>query len=133
MLVAGCAAKCPRPPGFSIRLPDAGWAHARGASSHRTGNRHRTPSARRLPPARLPNIAAGNEFKRSDFIMNLLRRGAGFERSLGAKRDARIDIDGVPFFPKWSASAFGNREFCSWLGQEKNRGTRALRSFCESL
>ena len=65
-----------------------------------------------------PVVAIGNEFKRGDAVMNLLRRYASMEGSKGARWDERIPLDGLPYFPKWASSAFVNPEFEAWLRRE---------------
>src|ERR1700674_4243211 len=46
----------------------------------------------------VPVVAIGNEFRRSDYIMNLLRRRASIEGSSGAVWDSRLPLDGVKYF-----------------------------------
>ena len=65
-----------------------------------------------------PVVAIGNEFRRSDALMNLLRRYASMEGSTGARWDDRIPLAGLTYFPKWASSAFVNPEFDAWLGRE---------------
>lgn len=65
-----------------------------------------------------PVVAIGNEFKRGDAVMNLLRRYASMERSKGARWDERIPLAGMTYFPKWASSAFVNPEFERWLRRE---------------
>ncbi len=65
-----------------------------------------------------PVVAIGNEFKRGDAVMNLLRRYASMEGSKGAHWDERIPLNGLPYFPKWASSAFVNPEFEAWLRRE---------------
>ena len=55
-----------------------------------------------------PVVTIGNEFRRNDFVMNLLRRHASIEGSAGARWDDRVPRDGAKYFPKWGGSAFGN-------------------------
>ena len=63
----------------------------------------------------LPVVAVGNEFRRSDIVMNILRRYASVEGSPGARWDSRVPIDGAKYIPKWGGSAFGNQELETWL------------------
>ena len=62
-----------------------------------------------------PVIAVGNEFRRGDIVMNLIRRYASIEGAPGARWDDRLPLDGVRYFPKWGGSAFGNPELEPWL------------------
>ena len=62
-----------------------------------------------------PVVAVGNEFRRSDVVMNFLRRYASVEGSPGARWDGRVPLDGAKYFPKWGGSAFGNPELEPWL------------------
>jgi nicotinamidase-related amidase len=62
-----------------------------------------------------PVVAVGNEFRRSDIVMNILRRYASVEGSPGARWDDRVPLDGAKYFPKWGDSAFGNAELEPWL------------------
>jgi len=62
-----------------------------------------------------PMVAVGNEFRRCDVVMNILRRYASVEGSPGARWDDRIPLDGAKYFPKWGGSAFGNPELEPWL------------------
>jgi nicotinamidase-related amidase len=66
-----------------------------------------------------PIIAIGNEFRRSDYLMNLLRRGASIEGSSGSRWDERLPLDGIEYLPKWATSAFVNPALGDWL--ERNR------------
>jgi len=54
--------------------------------------------------------AIGNEFRPSDFLMNLLRRHASMAGSEGARWTDKLPLDGVKYFPKWASSAFVNPE-----------------------
>jgi len=65
-----------------------------------------------------PILAIGNEFRRSDRLMNFLRNGASIEGSPGAQWDARLPLKGVAYFAKWAGSAFVNPRVKQWL--EKN-------------
>ena len=65
-----------------------------------------------------PVVAIGNEFKRGDAVMNLLRRYASMEGSKGARWDERVPLAGLTYFPKWASSAFVNPEFEAWLRRE---------------
>jgi nicotinamidase-related amidase len=62
-----------------------------------------------------PIIAIGNEFRRSDRLMNFLRRGASIEGSAGARWDERLPLDRIDYLPKWASSAFVNPELERWL------------------
>jgi nicotinamidase-related amidase len=62
-----------------------------------------------------PVVAIGNEFRRSDIVMNFFRRYASIEGSTGARWDDRVPLDGAKYFPKWGSSAFGNPELEPWL------------------
>ena len=66
-----------------------------------------------------PVVAIGNEFRRGDAVMNLLRRYASLEGSKGARWDERIPLTGLTYFPKWASSAFVNPEFEAWLKRER--------------
>lgn len=68
-----------------------------------------------------PVAAIGNEFRRGDYFMNLLRRHASMKGSRGAIWDQRVPLDGLAYFPKWAESAFVNPEFETWLRREKVR------------
>ncbi len=68
-----------------------------------------------------PVVAIGNEFRRSDIVMNFLRRHASVEGSPGARWDERIPLDGAKYFPKWGGSAFGNPELEPWLRAQNVR------------
>ena len=60
-------------------------------------------------------IAIGNEFRKGDYLMNLLRLGASIEGSSGSRWDERIPIDGIEYLPKWATSAFVNPDLGRWL------------------
>jgi nicotinamidase-related amidase len=62
-----------------------------------------------------PIIAIGNEFRRSDRLMNLLRRGASIAGSAGARWDERLPLDQIEYLPKWASSAFVNPALEKWL------------------
>jgi nicotinamidase-related amidase len=53
-------------------------------------------------------VAIGNEFPRSDVVMNFFRRNAALTGSPGAMWDKRIPITSVPYFRKWRGDAFCN-------------------------
>jgi len=72
-----------------------------------------------------PIAAIGNEFRRSDIAMNILRRYASVEGTPGARWDDRVPRDGAKYFPKWSGSAFGNPELEPWL-RANGIGTLAI-------
>jgi len=69
--------------------------------------------------------AIGNEFKRNAHFTNFLRRGASLEGSPGSRWTSELPLGAVPYFAKWSRSAFVNHEFASWL-TENRVGTVAL-------
>jgi nicotinamidase-related amidase len=71
----------------------------------------------------LPIVAIGNEFAPGDVVMNLLRRYASLKGSPGARWDPRIPLDGLAYFPKWSGSAFVNKNLEPWL---RAKGVRTL-------
>jgi nicotinamidase-related amidase len=71
----------------------------------------------------LPIVAIGNEFAPGDVLMNLLRRYASLKGSPGARWDPRIPLDGLAYFPKWSGSAFVNKNLEPWL---RAKGVRTL-------
>jgi nicotinamidase-related amidase len=60
-------------------------------------------------------VAIGNEFRRGDILMNVLRRNASIAGSPGSRWTERLPIDGVKYFPKWASSAFVNSELDVWL------------------
>jgi nicotinamidase-related amidase len=62
-----------------------------------------------------PIVAIGNEFRRSDLIMNLLRRNACLAGSVGAMWDTRVPISNAQYFPKWATDAFCNPALEPWL------------------
>jgi nicotinamidase-related amidase len=66
-----------------------------------------------------PIIAIGNEFRQSDYLMNLLRRGASIEGSSGSRWDERLPLDGIEYLPKWATSAFVNPALGKWLERNK--------------
>jgi nicotinamidase-related amidase len=65
-----------------------------------------------------PVVAVGNEFRRRDLVMNILRRYASVEGSLGARWDERVPLNNAKYFPKWGESAFGNPELQPWLNAQ---------------
>jgi len=66
-------------------------------------------------------VAIGNEFRPSDYLMNLLRRNASIAGSPGARWVRYLPLEGIPYFPKWAGSAFVNPEFERWLRKEHVR------------
>lgn len=70
-----------------------------------------------------PVVAIGNEFRRGDLVMNVLRRFAALEGSRGARWDDRVPRQEVAYFPKWAASAFVNPDLEAFLARE---GVREL-------
>ena len=75
----------------------------------------------RFRAAGRPVIAIGNEFRRSDWLMNLLRRGAAIEGTPGAAWDERLPLDGATYFAKWAGDAFVNPALEPWLRQARIR------------
>lgn len=69
--------------------------------------------------------AIGNEFKRNDHLANLFRRNASLEGSPGSRWTPELPLEGIPYFPKWSRSAFVNPQFESWL-RDHHVGTISL-------
>ncbi len=53
-------------------------------------------------------VLVGNEYKRRDFIGNVLRHHAAVAGSTGAKWDSRFEVDGATYIPKWKSDAFCN-------------------------
>jgi maleamate amidohydrolase len=53
-------------------------------------------------------VLIGNEYKRRDFIGNVLRHHAAVAGSTGSKWDSRFEVDGAMYLPKWKADAFCN-------------------------
>jgi nicotinamidase-related amidase len=53
-------------------------------------------------------VKIGNEFRRSDWIGNVLRRHAAVAGSTGTAWDARADARGAAYLPKWRGSAYCN-------------------------
>ena len=70
-----------------------------------------------------PIVAVGNEFRRGDVVMNLLRGNASVEGSPGARWDARVPIGSAKYLPKWASDAFVNPELEPWL---RERGVKVL-------
>jgi len=64
-------------------------------------------------------LAIGNEFRRSDWLMNILRRHAAIAGSSGTQWDNRLPLDGVIYLPKWAGSAFSNPRLVEILDQHK--------------
>ncbi len=62
-----------------------------------------------------PIIAIGNEFRRSDRLMNFFRRGASIAGTAGARWDERLPLDQISYLPKWASSAFVNPALDKWL------------------
>jgi nicotinamidase-related amidase len=62
-----------------------------------------------------PVVAIGNQFRRRDYVMNLLRGYAALEGSPGARWDPRLPLDDIAFFAKWETSAFCNPDLATWL------------------
>jgi nicotinamidase-related amidase len=79
----------------------------------------------RFQAERRPIVAIGNEFRRTDFVMNVLRRNAAIEGSPGAAWDARIPFGDAKYFPKWGGDSFGNPKLEPWL-REKNIKTLVI-------
>jgi nicotinamidase-related amidase len=53
-------------------------------------------------------VKVGNEFRPRDWAGNLLRRHAAVAGSTGTRWDARADVPGAPYLPKWKPDAFCN-------------------------
>ena len=53
-------------------------------------------------------VAIGNEYPRSAWFMNLLRRHAAVAGTPGTAWEPRLGLDGVTYLPKWAQSAFCN-------------------------
>ena len=66
-----------------------------------------------------PIIAIGNEFRRSDRLMNFFRRGASIAGSAGARWEDRLPLDQIEYLPKWASSAFVNPALEKWLDANK--------------
>lgn len=62
-------------------------------------------------------VAIGNEFRRTDWIANIFRKGAAIAGSEGARWDERVDRAGAFYFPKWQSDAFGNPALNRFLGE----------------
>lgn len=60
-------------------------------------------------------VAVGNEFRRGDVVMNILRRHAAIAGSDGARWSDSLPLDAIPYFPKWAGSAFVNPDLDAWL------------------
>jgi nicotinamidase-related amidase len=69
-------------------------------------------------------VAIGNEFRPSDYLMNLFRRNASIAGSPGARWVEDLPLAGNPYFPKWASSAFVNPDFDRWLQAERVRTLR---------
>jgi nicotinamidase-related amidase len=63
-------------------------------------------------------IAIGNEFRRRDWLGNLLRRFAALAGSDGARWDERVPRAGARYVAKWRGSAFCNPELDRLLRSE---------------
>src|SRR5579872_5202958 len=70
-------------------------------------------------------VAVGNEFKRRNYLANFFRGNASIEGSRGSRWTAELPLGDIPYFSKWSKSAFVNPEFESWL-HAHHVGTIAL-------
>lgn len=55
-------------------------------------------------------VKIGNEFRPGDRAGNLLRRHAAVAGSAGTRWDARADVGGAAYLPKWKSDAFCNPE-----------------------
>jgi nicotinamidase-related amidase len=60
-------------------------------------------------------VAIGNEFRRGDILMNVLRRNASIAGSPGSQWTESLPLDGAKYFPKWASSAFVNPELDVYL------------------
>lgn len=63
-------------------------------------------------------VAIGNEFRASDWLMNLLRRNAAIAGSRGAAWDDRVGIEGAAYFSKSRGDAFSNPDLTAFLAQQ---------------
>jgi nicotinamidase-related amidase len=66
----------------------------------------------------VPVVYVLNEFRRSDWLLNLLRRGAAVVGSPGAELDPRVHVVGSARFPKWQTSAFTNPALDAFLREQ---------------
>ena len=71
----------------------------------------------RFRTAGCPVVAIGNEFRRGEWLMNLLRRGAAVAGSPGAAWDDRLPLKDATYFAKWAGDAFVNPALEPWLRQ----------------
>jgi nicotinamidase-related amidase len=71
-----------------------------------------------------PVVAIGNEFRPSEYLMNLLRRNPSIAGSPGARWVQDLPVEGIPYFPKWASSAFVNPDFDRWLQEARVRTLR---------
>ena len=62
-------------------------------------------------------VAIGNEFRRADWLMNIIRRRAAIEGEPGTRWDPRLPIEDGVYLPKWSSSAFTNPALVGLLKQ----------------
>jgi nicotinamidase-related amidase len=69
-------------------------------------------------------VKIGNEFRRRDFIGNMLRHRAAVANSLGIAWDERMDSESAIHLPKWKASAFCNPTLSKVLSE--NNVTRLV-------
>ena len=60
-------------------------------------------------------VAIGNEFRPTDWLMNVLRRRAAVSGSPGTQCDDRLPLDGAIYIPKWASSAFSNPDLLQLL------------------
>lgn len=60
-------------------------------------------------------VFVGNEFSKTDFIPNLLRRGAALKGSDDAELDPRINKENSPYFTKSESDAFSNPDLDTYL------------------
>ncbi|KAI9343563.1 Isochorismatase-like protein [Obelidium mucronatum] len=65
----------------------------------------------------LPVIRIGNEFPKTDTILNFFRNGACVEGTAGVAWDERLSVDGTAYFPKAAGDAFRNKELVEFTKQ----------------
>ena len=64
-------------------------------------------------------VAIGNEFRPSDWLLNLLRRRAAIAGSPGAAWDPRVEIGGAAYFAKDRGDAFSNPALPRFLAERR--------------
>ena len=60
-------------------------------------------------------VYIGNEFPRSQWLLNLFRWNAAVSGSPGAKMDPRVELASSTYFPKAEGDAFSNRALGAFL------------------